>query len=141
MIDLEPHADGTILPVRAHPGARRNEVRGIQDGRLKVCVTAAPEKGKANKALIALLSKSLVLRKSQLELIAGETSHQKRLLVRDIAPEALARLIDDALKRKSNTGQCSTNRVAAGLAPRYFHQGKTDRMDYQLRCEFMGLGY
>ena len=99
MIDLQPHATGTILPVRAQPGARRNEIRGQQDGMLKVCVTQAPEKGKANKALIALLSKELSLRKSQIELIAGETSSKKRFLITDITPEALAKRIERILER------------------------------------------
>jgi uncharacterized protein len=91
---LEPHADGTILPVRAHPGARRNEIRGVQDGMLKVSVTAAPEKGKANKAVVELLTKKLGLKKSRIELIAGETSHQKRFLVREIKPVELAERIE-----------------------------------------------
>ena len=82
MIALEPHADGTILPVRAQPGARRNEIRSVQDGQLKVCVTQQPEKGKANKAVAELLAKKLGLKKSQIELLSGETSHQKRFLVR-----------------------------------------------------------
>jgi uncharacterized protein len=90
MLALEPHSEGTILSVRAQPGARRNEIRGVQDGMLKVCVTQSPEKGKANKALVQLLSKSLGLKKSQFELIAGETSHQKRFLVRGIEPAKLA---------------------------------------------------
>ena len=93
MIDLQSHAAGTILPVRARPGARRNEIRGEQNGTLKVCVTQSPEKGKANKALIAVLSKSFSLRKSQLELIAGETSQQKRFLVRGVTPEELSKRI------------------------------------------------
>ncbi len=93
MIELQAHAEGTILPVRAQPGARRNEIRGEQDGTLKVCVTQSPERGKANKALIALLSKSLSLRKSQLELIAGETSQRKRFLVRGVTPEELSKRI------------------------------------------------
>ena len=97
MIELKPHPDGTILPVRAQPGARRNEIRGEQDRMLKVSVTQPPEKGKANKALIALLSKELSLRKSQLELIAGQTSHQKQVLVRDVTPEELTELIEQAL--------------------------------------------
>ena len=97
MLSLESHADGTILPVRAHPGARRNEIRGVQDGMLKVSVTQAPEKGKANKALIQLLSKSLGLKKSQIELLSGETSHQKRFLVRGIKPEQLAERIRRAV--------------------------------------------
>jgi uncharacterized protein len=98
MLALEPHRDGTILPVRAQPGARRNEVRGVQNGMLKVCVTQSPEKGKANKALAELLSKTLGLKKSQIELIAGETSHQKRFLVRGTKPEDLAARINRAVK-------------------------------------------
>jgi len=99
MIELKPHPHGTILPVRAQPGARKNEIRGEQDGMLKVSVTQPPEKGKANKALIALLSKSLSLRRSQLELIAGETSRQKQLLVRDVTPEDHSHRIERFLER------------------------------------------
>jgi hypothetical protein len=89
-IALEPHSEGTILPVRAHPGARRNEIRGEQNGMLKVSVTPPAEKGKANQALIALLSKGLSVRKSQIELISGATSSQKRFLVREVTVADLA---------------------------------------------------
>ena len=65
----------------------------MQAGTLRVSVTQSPEKGKANKALIELLSKSLSLRKSQLELLAGETSPQKRFLVRGVTPAELAQRI------------------------------------------------
>jgi uncharacterized protein (TIGR00251 family) len=81
MIALEPHPEGVILPVRAQPGSRKNELRGEQEGMLKVCVTQAPEKGKANKAVIELLAKSLGLKKSQIQLLSGETSHQKKFLI------------------------------------------------------------
>lgn len=97
MIELRAHAEGTTLPVRVVPGARRTELRGGREGVLQVGVSVAPEKGKANKALIALLSKSLSLRKSQLELVAGATSQQKRFLVRGITPEELAARIERAL--------------------------------------------
>ncbi|MCX5643828.1 MAG: DUF167 domain-containing protein [Phycisphaerae bacterium] len=83
------------MPVRAQPGARRNEIRGEQDGALKVCVSQSPEKGKANKALVEVLCKALSLRKSQIELISGETSHHKRFLVRGLNPEELARRISN----------------------------------------------
>ena len=96
MLALEPRPDGTILPVRAQPGARRNKICGIQAGALKVCVTQAPEKGKANKAVVEVLAKALGLKKSQFELIAGETSHQKRFLVRGITAADLAARIDKA---------------------------------------------
>lgn len=97
MLSLEPHADGTILPVRAQPGGRRNEIRDVQDGMLKVSVTQAPEKGKANKAVIELLAKKLGLKKSQFELLSGETSHQKRFLVHDMDSRTLAERIAKAM--------------------------------------------
>ena len=97
MIALKSHPEGTILPVRAHPGSRRNELRGEQDGMLKVCVTQSPEKGKANKALIELMAKSLKLRKSQIELLSGETSHQKQFLIRDITPQELAQKLAEKM--------------------------------------------
>jgi len=97
VIDLAAHPEGTILPVRAHAGARRNELKGVQAGALQVAVTQAPEKGKANKAIIALLADQLGLRKSQIELIAGETSPQKRFLIRGVEPATLAERIERAL--------------------------------------------
>jgi len=89
MIHLERHAEGTILPVRAHAGARRNEIGGEHDGALRVAVTQAPEKGKANKAIAALLAKKLAVRKSQVEVLSGEISSQKRFLIRGVTPEDL----------------------------------------------------
>ena len=84
MIELSAHCEGVILPVSARPGAKKNEVRGEQNGALKVFVTQVPEKGKANKVLVEVLAKALKLKKSQIELVSGETSHQKKFLVRDV---------------------------------------------------------
>jgi uncharacterized protein len=98
LISLESHTDGVILLVRAQPGARRNEIRGEQDGMLKVCVTQSPEKGKANKALVELLSKKLGLKKSQIELISGETSHHKKFLVRGMTLQELHSLLNETIR-------------------------------------------
>lgn len=102
MIDLEPHPAGVVLPVRAHAGAKRSEIRGEQAGALKVLVTQAPEKGKANKAIVALLAEKLDLKKSQFELLAGETSPQKKFLVRDISRDDLATRISAASGQESD---------------------------------------
>ena len=91
MIALEAHPRGTILPVKAHAGARRNAVGGEQAGKLRVSVTQAPEKGKANQAILTLLAASLGLRKNQIELVSGETSAQKRFLVQAVSPADLMR--------------------------------------------------
>lgn len=100
MLQLEPHPDGVILPVRAHAGARRNALKGIHAGALQVMVTQAPEKGKANKAIIELLADKLGLRKNQLELLSGETSSQKKFLVREIMPEDLNQRISNELENQ-----------------------------------------
>ncbi len=97
MIELQEHHQGTILPVRAHAGARRNAIGGERDGCLQVSVTQAPEKGKANKAIIALVASWLDVRKSQIEIVSGETSAIKRFLVADIKPAELAQRLNRLL--------------------------------------------
>jgi uncharacterized protein (TIGR00251 family) len=84
MIAITDHAEGCILPVRAQPGARRAGVQGEQAGALKVAVTAPPEEGRANRALVEVLSKALGVKRSQVELIAGQTSRDKRFLIRGL---------------------------------------------------------
>lgn len=96
-ISLESHPDGVLLGVRAAPGARKNGLTGVYNGLLKVSVTQVPENGKANKAIHEVLARSLGLRKSQLELVSGETSQQKKFLVRGTSTEELRALIAAAL--------------------------------------------
>jgi uncharacterized protein YggU (UPF0235/DUF167 family) len=91
MISLELHANGVVLPVRATASARQNAVTGQHAGMLKVSVSQAPEKGKANQAIVAVLCDSLDLKKSQLQLLSGETNPIKRFLVRGVSQ---AELID-----------------------------------------------
>ena len=98
MIHLEPHPRGVILFVRAQPGARRNQIAGEHNGQLKVAVTQVAEKGKANDAVIDILCKDLSLRRSQIELLSGQTSREKKFLIADISiaelTERIARLLE-----------------------------------------------
>ncbi len=98
MIALQVHSAGVVLPVKAQPGARVNAVRGEQNGALKVAVTQVAEKGKANKAIVEVLCRALDLRKSQIELLAGETSSEKRFVVRDVTLDELSARIEQALR-------------------------------------------
>jgi uncharacterized protein (TIGR00251 family) len=84
MIAVRDHAEGCVLPVRAQPGARRAGVQGEQAGALKIAVTAPPEGGRANQALVELLRKALGVKRSQVELIGGQTSRDKRFLIRGV---------------------------------------------------------
>lgn len=84
MIEITEHADGCILPVHAQPGARKAGIVGEHAGALKVAVTAPPQDGRANKALAELLAKVLNLKRSQMQLVSGHTSREKRFLVQDV---------------------------------------------------------
>jgi uncharacterized protein (TIGR00251 family) len=81
MIALSQHAQGVILPVRAQPGARREAIVGEQAGALKVAVTAPPDRGRANEAIIEVLADSLGVAKSKITLLSGATSRQKKFLL------------------------------------------------------------
>ena len=89
MIEIGTHAEGCVLPVRAQPGARKAGVLGEQGGALKVAVTAPPEDGRANKALVESLREVLGVKRSQVELLSGQTSRDKRSLIRGLSPAGL----------------------------------------------------
>ena len=81
MISIEESPDGILIPVRVSAGASRDRVIGEHAGALKVSVSAAPERGKANKAVCELIAKTLGISRSQVRLVSGETSRDKKLLV------------------------------------------------------------
>jgi uncharacterized protein (TIGR00251 family) len=89
VIAILPHAEGTILPVLAQPGSKRNAVLGERAGALRVAVTAAPEKGKANSAIQSVLAASLGCKAAQVTLLSGASARQKRFLIGGIRPEEL----------------------------------------------------
>ena len=89
-LDLVPVPGGTRLRLRVHPKARKNAITGVHAGALKVSVTAPPEKGKANEAVIRLLAKALDLPKGSIEIVGGETSQDKTVVV-GLEPEAVRR--------------------------------------------------
>ena len=97
MVELLDTAEGVVLSVKAQPGGRKNAIRGEQNGALKVSVTQVAEKGKANAALVDVLAKALRLKRSQIELIVGETQPQKRFLIRGVPRDALKTRIAAAL--------------------------------------------
>jgi uncharacterized protein (TIGR00251 family) len=68
-----------IIEIKVIPGARRKAFDGCIDGRLKIRVPAPPEKGKANKALVAFVAKAFDIRKSDVTIVKGERSREKTL--------------------------------------------------------------
>jgi hypothetical protein len=98
-IDIQKHAEGSLLAVKAQPGSRANALRGERAGALCVAVTEVAEKGKANASIVAVLARELGLRRSQIELVRGPTSAAKRFLIRGLPPAELSKKINMALAR------------------------------------------
>jgi uncharacterized protein (TIGR00251 family) len=97
MIAVTSHASGAILPVWAKPGSKTNALDDTREGAVVVSVTAVPESGKANEAIIEVLAKTLNLRRAQFEIISGATSRNKRVLVTGVRPEELIARVEAAL--------------------------------------------
>lgn len=80
---LKETKDGQVLQLRISPNASKNEIIKATDG-IKVKITAQPIDGKANKALIEFLSKQFKVPKSYFEILKGETSKDKTVLINNI---------------------------------------------------------
>lgn len=88
-VKVEPWGDGASFLVKAHAGSRRDGAAGVHDGMLKVEVTTAPEKGKANRAIAKLLARELGVAVADIELLSGDTNPKKRFGVRGMTAETL----------------------------------------------------
>jgi hypothetical protein len=85
MLTIKETASGVRFAVRVIPGASKNEVAGIQDGALKLKLTAPPVEGKANRACVEFLAGLLGVRRSALEITSGEKSRKKTVTVTGLA--------------------------------------------------------
>ncbi len=81
--------EGARLQVRVQPRSGRNEVALAGDGKLRVYVTAAPERGKANEAAISVLAARLGVAKSRISILRGHRSRDKVLLVEGLDASAV----------------------------------------------------
>lgn len=92
-MSIKETSKGLVLPVKIAPKAAHHQICGWEGEELKIRLRAVPEKGKANEALIAFLAEQLNLSLSQIQIISGETSRHKRLLITHLSlKEGEARL-------------------------------------------------
>jgi uncharacterized protein len=101
MIVISPHSEGCTFAIRAQPQAKKNAITGERDGALKIAVTAPPEDGKANAAIFEVLRKWLKIKRSQVEILQGQTSRDKVVLIRGLSPDELRPTIELCLNPSS----------------------------------------
>ena len=85
--------EGCTFQVRVLPRSRRDEVVGLHGDALKVRLTAPPVRGKANRALREFLADQLDISTSDVEILTGHTSRQKRVRVMGVSAGAVRALL------------------------------------------------
>lgn len=80
-VEVRAEEDAVEFGVHVSTRSSRPGVGGEHGGRLRARVSSAPEDGKANKELIALVARALGAKKSEVEIVSGRTSRDKLVRV------------------------------------------------------------
>jgi uncharacterized protein len=81
-LEIRKSKEGMVIRVKATPNAGNNAIFGVHAGALKIKIAAQPEKGKANSELVGFLSETLGMAKKDIQVIKGETSRNKEVLIK-----------------------------------------------------------
>jgi hypothetical protein len=79
------NAGEVVVKLRVQPRASRDAIVMEPDGRIRVALTSPPIAGRANKALVSLLSDVLGASKSSISVVSGETSRSKSVSIKGIS--------------------------------------------------------
>lgn len=93
MLRIRETDKGAVLEIRVLPRSSRCGIAGLQDGALKIKITAPPVEGKANEECIRFISDLLKIRKSAISIIAGEKSKNKTVLVAGMTAQEIEKMI------------------------------------------------
>lgn len=69
------------ISLHVQPKARRPGITGVHDNRLRVAVSAPPEKGRANRAVVELIAKTVGVAAGRVEIIRGNSSRSKQIRI------------------------------------------------------------
>lgn len=81
---IVPHPKGIDLLVKAQAGSKKTGVLGLLGDSLKLGVSAPPEGGRANEALVEMIAKIFAVRRSSVTLVTGKTAKSKRFRIEGI---------------------------------------------------------
>jgi hypothetical protein len=85
---------GVVFTAKIVPGSSKTAICGLLGDILKVKIAAAPEKGKANQALIYFLAKQLGVKKNAISIISGQTKPVKQIQIAGILKETLLKRLN-----------------------------------------------
>ncbi len=98
-LTIQESDNGVVFTAKIVPGSSRTAVCGLFDGMLKIKVSAAPEKGKANQCLVEFLAKQLGVKKNAVSMVSGQTARVKRLQISGISAAMLLKKLDCSVEK------------------------------------------
>ena len=93
-LQIKEGKDGCTFLVRIQPRSSRDQVTGLHGDALKIRLTAPPVEGKANQALQKFLAKQLDTSPTNIDILTGHTSRQKRVRVVGISADVIHALLE-----------------------------------------------
>jgi hypothetical protein len=98
MLDcLKGHPQGTVVCLHVQPRSSRNQIVGLHGESLKIKLTSPPVEGAANKCCCEYLAKIFGIPKSEVSLVAGDKSRQKRILLQGLQPGEVESILSPLL--------------------------------------------
>ena len=88
-LNVTQDAGGVRFMLKVVPGSSRDRVAGELGGALKVAVAKPPERGAANRAIVALLAETLGVPQAGVRILRGETKPRKEVAVTGLTAEQL----------------------------------------------------
>lgn len=84
--------EGLLVRLKIVPNSSKNDII-LEDGFIKVKITAQPIENKANKALIEFLSKSFKIPKTSMDIVKGDTSKEKTILIKNLNEDKIKEIV------------------------------------------------
>ena len=92
---------GIIVHLHVQSSARANRVAGRHGEALKLAVTAPPQAGRANQAVVKLLAELFDIPARQIAIVSGHSARRKRLLAKGLDPPSTLRRIDQRWRSRN----------------------------------------
>ena len=96
---LQSTAEGVVLRIRVQPRASRCEITEATEEHLRIRINAPPVEGAANKACRDYLAKQFGIAKGRVEILSGEKSREKRILLKGIDKDTISSRIAEMLEK------------------------------------------
>jgi uncharacterized protein (TIGR00251 family) len=93
---VQVRGQDVFVSVKVQPRASKNAVGEALGNELKIKVTAPPVDSAANEALVRFVAEVLGCPRGAVQLVRGQTSRHKTLLVRGLSPEAVSARLSEA---------------------------------------------